>query len=336
MRNSKPLSSIILIGNGIVFFFLLLSGANNKCAAFTTTTITSKQTSTTSSLLSPLSSSPCCAASKSSSEDETNDSRSSRREMLQQTTSSIFSLSLFVSSPLVAIADDTTTTTIEGGGGVVVEKQQQQQLVNEIPMKDFIDPVGYFTIRVPKDFYAIRRVVKGDLPDEKTGKGRRGSSIFTAGNLAKAEVIAVERFPTRVLLEENGIAATGDLSTVTALGNPAIVATLVNKRREKDKPGGGANTILLRETLQLSADKKELIFELKNEIDVQKPELLLEQEGISQLFRRTVAKLSLNSNDGNIMAVFASALEQDFEGPDGIALQETVRSFNVIDRSTGA
>ena len=59
--------------------------------------------------------------------------------------------------------------------------------------RDFIDPQGLFTIRVPTDFYAIRRQTKGDLPDAK-GKGRRGASIFTAGNMAKAEVVAIERY----------------------------------------------------------------------------------------------------------------------------------------------
>lgn len=60
-------------------------------------------------------------------------------------------------------------------------------------LRDFVDPQGLFTIQVPEDFYTIRRTQKGDLPDEKTGKGRRGSSIFTAGNLKKAIVVAVER-----------------------------------------------------------------------------------------------------------------------------------------------
>ena len=61
-------------------------------------------------------------------------------------------------------------------------------------MKSFIDPQGLFALTVPKSFYTLRRTQKGDLPDAKTGKGRRGSSIFTAGNMAKAEVIAVERY----------------------------------------------------------------------------------------------------------------------------------------------
>jgi hypothetical protein len=72
-------------------------------------------------------------------------------------------------------------------------------------MKSFIDPQGLFSVEVPKDFFTLRRTNKGDLPDAKTGKGRRGSNIFTAGNMAKAEVVSVARFPTRVLLEENGI-----------------------------------------------------------------------------------------------------------------------------------
>lgn len=65
--------------------------------------------------------------------------------------------------------------------------------VSSVEMKEFVDPYGLFSITVPNGFYTLRRKAKGDLPDEKTGKGRRGSSIFTAGNMAKAEVVAVER-----------------------------------------------------------------------------------------------------------------------------------------------
>ena len=61
-------------------------------------------------------------------------------------------------------------------------------------MKRFVDPKGLFVINVPNRFFAIRRTVKGDLPDEATGKGRRGSSIFTAGDMSKAEVVAIERY----------------------------------------------------------------------------------------------------------------------------------------------
>jgi hypothetical protein len=60
-----------------------------------------------------------------------------------------------------------------------------------VDMKDYSDPL--FSMQVPANFFTLRRQQKGDLPNEKTGAGRRGSSIFTAGNMAKAEVIAVER-----------------------------------------------------------------------------------------------------------------------------------------------
>ena len=67
---------------------------------------------------------------------------------------------------------------------------EDRQAAISIEMKRFVDPL--FALSLPKSFYALRRTRKGDLPDSKTGKGRRGSSIFTAGNMAKAEVIAVE------------------------------------------------------------------------------------------------------------------------------------------------
>mmetsp|Transcript_15523 Transcript_15523/g.35560 ORF Transcript_15523/g.35560 Transcript_15523/m.35560 type:complete len:156 (+) Transcript_15523:743-1210(+) len=149
--------------------------------------------------------------------------------------------------------------------------------------------------------------------------------------MAKAEVVAVERFPTRVLLEENGIEATGDLGTFPAIGEARAVASLIVARREKDAANQGARVL---ESVEVSPDGKTLSFRLKTEIDVQKPELLLEQTGVSRLFRVTVAKATLDAGDGNIMAIFASALEQDFaNGVDGPALEDTVRSFAATVRS---
>ena len=67
---------------------------------------------------------------------------------------------------------------------------EEGEAPTRMDMKFFEDPL--FTLSVPKGFFTLRRTQKGDLPDSKTGNGRRGSSIFTAGNMAKAEVIAVE------------------------------------------------------------------------------------------------------------------------------------------------
>ena len=128
-----------------------------------------------------------------------------------------------------------------------------------------------------------------------------------------------------MLLEENGIEATGDLTSFPAIGKPEAVANLLVIRREKDTQSKGPRVL---DNVKVSADGKEISFRLKTEIEVQKPELLMEQYGISQLFRITLAKCTLSSDDGNVMAVFASALEQDFEnGVDGPALQDSVDSF---------
>ena len=137
-----------------------------------------------------------------------------------------------------------------------------------------------------------------------------------------------------MLLEENGIEAAGSLATFPDIGEPLAIANLIILRRDKDKPGV-SNTIIDRDSVKVSSDGKVLNFKLKTEIDVQKPELLMEQYGVSKLFRVTVAKASLEASDGNLLAVFASALETDFNGADGPALQASVDSFKVTEREFG-
>ena len=137
------------------------------------------------------------------------------------------------------------------------------------------------------------------------------------------------------MLEENGIEATGDLSTFPKIGEPAAVANLLNLRRERDKTGGQSVTQIYNAAFDPN-NNKILTFMLKTEIDVMKPELLMEQYGVDRLFRVTSAKASLESNDGNIMAAFASALETDFDGPDGSTLQKVVDSFLATDQSAVA
>ena len=110
-----------------------------------------------------------------------------RRGFLSKLTSTVTTMTgtIFM-NPFYSNADGeipTTTTTTT-----------TTNRINTIEMKTFIDPKGLFAINVPKRYFAIRRTVKGDLPDEKTGQGRRGSSIFTAGDMAKAEVVAIERY----------------------------------------------------------------------------------------------------------------------------------------------
>jgi len=237
-----------------------------------------------------------------------------RRVFLQSLTMfSIAAITNLLVTPKPALAaDDTATATVE--------------------MKTFIDPKGLFVLNVPKRFFAIRRTIKGDLPNEETGEGRRGSSIFTAGDMSKAEVVAVERFPITALLQTAGVSASGNLSTFTSIGKPTAIASLIALRRDRDRPGQ-SKTILLPDSVSLSPDEKTLYFELSTEVDVQKPELLLEQTGVGEIVRMTLAKATLTSGDGQMMAVFASALKQDLAGSDGVALRECVDSFVAVEQN---
>jgi hypothetical protein len=118
-----------------------------------------------------------------------------------------------------------------------------------------------------------------------------------------------------------------------------VIANLITIRRDREKPIAGSNnndmskSRIVPDSLFLSDDGKELSFTLRTNIDVQKPDLLMEQYGVSALNRITAAKASLRSNDGYMMAVFASALEMDWQGPDGQALQDAVKSFQVINQT---
>lgn len=150
--------------------------------------------------------------------------------------------------------------------------------------------------------------------------------------MSKAEVVAVERFPTFALLADEGITPSGDLSSFPKIGDATAIANLIALRRDKDKPAQ-AKTLVVLGSVSVSEDGKTLYFSLATDIDVQKPELLLEQTGVSELKRITLAKATLNSGDGQMMAVFASALQQDFDGVDGVALKEAVDTFVAIDQS---
>jgi len=208
-----------------------------------------------------------------------------------------------------------------------------------VEMKTFVDPKGLFVLNVPKRFFVIRRTVKGDLPNEETGEGRRGSSIFTAGDMNKVELIAVERFPVTSLLQLAGVKPSGDLTTFPSLGDSTAIATLIALRRDKDKPGQ-SKANLVPGSVTLSPDGRSLYFQLSTEVDVQKPDLLMEQTGVGEIVRITMAKATLGSGDGQMMAVFASGLKQDLQSNgalsgDGIALKESVESFRAVEQVGG-
>jgi len=107
----------------------------------------------------------------------TNDPSKVRRRFLQSTTALTISCWTGGKSPTPWLPTASAEDTVE------------------VPMKRFVDSAtpSLFTIEIPQQFFAIRRTLKGDLPDPKTGQGRRGGTIFSAGDMSKAEILGVER-----------------------------------------------------------------------------------------------------------------------------------------------
>jgi hypothetical protein len=161
--------------------------------------------------------------------------------------------------------------------------------------------------------------------------------VLTLESLFKiSSIISFGRYPTRVLFEENGIDATGtDMSTFTSIGKAEAIANLIVLRREREKQQSGSTlTKIIPNSVRVSDNGKDLLFQLTTNISVQKPDLLLEQTGLSELIRITDVKATLSSNDGNILILFASALQNDYyNSPDGAALQQSISSFNAINKS---
>ncbi|GMH55795.1 hypothetical protein TL16_g01994 [Triparma laevis f. inornata] len=226
-----------------------------------------------------------------------------------------------------------------------------------LTMTNYVDKEeGEFALRVPTKFYILRRKDKGDLPDKvrrirrqrrdvlssgspnlfltltrlQNGNGRRGATIFTAGNMASASVIAVERFPVKSLLDEAGIASGGDLTSFGGLGIGAEkLAELLNLRREKERNNSKARTLVMKEGGNAPMLENETLrFQLRSDIDVQKPELLLEQEGVSELVRFTDAKALIKK--GEMYVIYGGALRQFYEKEEGEALKDAVASFTVL------
>ncbi len=193
---------------------------------------------------------------------------------------------------------------------------------------------GLFSLTLPNGYYALRRTVKGDLPDAN-GRGRRGATIFTAGDMKKASVVAVEKLPVKALLDEAGIDSSGDLSTFKKIGIDAgKVANLLNERRERERGQGQgrAKTLVVTDPAPVFASDSTLSFSLRTDIDVQKPDLLMEQEGVSELVRLTFAK-AIVAKDGSLFIIYAGGLKQYMTGAsddEGRRLQEAVDTFRLL------
>ena len=84
----------------------------------------------------------------------------------------------------------TVRTTAQALG---VDEKDLPQKNQDVKLRTYVDPL--FDLTFPKDWFAIRRTIDGDIV-------RRGGVIFSAGNLRTAEVVTVELFKVKELLEQ--------------------------------------------------------------------------------------------------------------------------------------
>ena len=96
------------------------------------------------------------------------------------------------------------------------------------PLRTYVDPL--FDLTFPKDFFAIRRTIDGDIV-------RRGGVIFTAGQLKTAEIVTVELFKVKELLvqaEALPYFPDGTIRKWSDLGNDKALAEFICERRDKE------------------------------------------------------------------------------------------------------
>ena len=84
----------------------------------------------------------------------------------------------------------TVRTTTQALG---VDERDLPRKNQDVKLRTYVDPL--FDLTFPKDWFAIRRTIDGDIV-------RRGGVIFSAGNLRTAEVVTVELFKVKELLAQ--------------------------------------------------------------------------------------------------------------------------------------
>ncbi|CAM9837493.1 unnamed protein product [Discosporangium mesarthrocarpum] len=182
---------------------------------------------------------------------------------------------------------------------------------------NFSDSRGLFSCQLPTSFLRAER-----------NKDKRGT-VFVAGDYNKAEIVSVQLLSASKLLSDAGIPPLGDLTTWKGVGSAERVAELLKARRDQDAAGVTAQeSEVIRGTASIKGDTLEFL--LKSPIKVQRPDLLMEQRGVSELYRNTYAR-AIMRGDGTFFIVWAGALNTDWEGEDGAKdlLHGVVDSFQL-------
>jgi len=189
-----------------------------------------------------------------------------------------------------------------------------------------------------------------DIPDDYVVSKRKATTgtLFVAGNFPRFSVVSVTAWPLPALLLDDargralpGLPTSGadvtlaeSATTLGSIGTANSIAQLLLRARDRDASSGALSSILL--SSKLSDDGSRLAFDYSTELPVSDPDALQEQRGVRQLIRHTVATSILGSVPGSdgapvpaMFSVWASALQQDWEGDLREPLEATVASFSV-------
>mmetsp|Transcript_17911 Transcript_17911/g.55083 ORF Transcript_17911/g.55083 Transcript_17911/m.55083 type:complete len:288 (-) Transcript_17911:21-884(-) len=229
-------------------------------------------------------------------------------------------------APHAAAADEPRTrTTAEA-----LQIEEKDLVRNKAPLRTYVDPL--FDLTFPKDWFAIRRTIDGDIV-------RRGGVIFSAGNLRTAEVVTVELFKVKELLDQAEATPyfpDGRIKKWNDLGKDTALAQYVCERRDgeataaarKQQVQARASTFVPG-TLSVAGDVLQLdILTNIGGTTMRVGEAGTEQmtPGIKRLQR---ARLTLLPGGEEVMGVVAGCLDDFWASGEDAVLKDVVASFNI-------
>lgn len=183
----------------------------------------------------------------------------------------------------------------------------------QVELLEYADTKAGFSVLIPKDFFKSSRGRKCASNDKlcQTQRGKDLGTLFVSGNLQTAQIVSIQRLSIEQLLKDVGVLPTGDLSTWQAIGTPQKVAQLLASFRDGDsKQSSGIPSKLAKGSAVQSED--DLTFSIITPIAVQRPDELMQQQGLTELRRITSVRAVLQPDTKEVMIVWASALEQDW------------------------
>jgi len=172
-----------------------------------------------------------------------------------------------------------------------------------------------YSVTLPEDFYALQQ--KKDI-----------GVLLKAGNIGTTSVVAVERFKTFTLLQNEGVIDGSKqlLSNWSDFGdNQKRTCEAVIRYRDRDKiqsRGGATDEKIVDDSIRL--DESLLTFVTTRGVPVQDAEKYMELTGRSSISRTTIYELFLG--EGVITAIYGSW--GDVEGEEEV-IGNVVRSFSL-------